>query len=243
MENDSELKTRSWVDDRMASLSADAEWQPDSARGLALLQQRRRAGAAQTRRWMWSFSAAAAIIVVLLAFPLTRAFAGRCVSACVELAGFSMHTNLPSTTRVDHGRRLAPDFTLPDVHGKAVKLSDFRGRVVLLNFWATWCQPCQREIPWFIDFQQTYGRRDFAVLGVSLDEDGWTSVKPYIERKKTNYPVMVGNNELSALYGGIGDLPTTLLIDKSGHIAVTHVGLCTRSDYEGEIKGLLEEER
>ncbi|HEY4360154.1 MAG TPA: redoxin domain-containing protein [Bryobacteraceae bacterium] len=240
METGSDPKTGSWVDDRMASLNTDAG-NADAARGWSLLQQQRRKAAARRTRWTWSLSAAAAAAaVVVLGFPLTRAFAARCVSACVELAS-SLHTSLPSTTRAEHGRKLAPDFTLADANGKAVKLSDYRGQVVLLNFWATWCQPCQREIPWFIEFQQQYRPHGFAVLGVSLDEDGWNSVKPYIEAKKTNYPVMIGNDALGALYGGIVDLPTTLLIDKSGHIAVMHVGLCSRSDYEGEIKGLLVE--
>jgi thiol-disulfide isomerase/thioredoxin len=243
MENNNDPK--SWVEEQMASLNADAGWTPDSARGWTLLQQRRRAAQTRERRWFWSLSAVAATAVCLMAFPLTRAFAQRCVSACVELAGFSLHTNDPFNSRFDHNRKLAPDFTLQDATGKAVKLSDFRGRVVLLNFWATWCGPCKVEIPWFIEFQQKYGRRGelggLAVLGVSLDDDGWTSVKPYVEAKKMNYTVTVGNDDLSALYGGIEDLPTTLIIDKSGHIAAKHVGLCPRSYYESEIKGLLAE--
>src|SRR5580658_9276819 len=81
-------------------------------------------------------------------------------------------------------RKPAPDFALTDADGKVAKLSDYRGKVVLLNFWATWCGPCEVEIPWFIQFQKEYRDRDFAVLGVSEDEDGWKQVKPFIAREK-----------------------------------------------------------
>jgi peroxiredoxin len=246
MENNNDPKTSQWVDDRLASLNSETAWQPDSARAWAELQQKRRAETLRGRRWAWTLSAAAAAFACLLAFPVTRAIAARCVSACVEessrfsglLASLSVRT---STTPVETHRKLAPDFTLHDATGKAVKLSDFRGQVVLLNFWATWCAPCNVEIPWFIEFQRTYGQRNFAVLGVSFDDDGWQSVTPYVEAKKMNYPVLLGNDDLETLYGGIGALPTTLILDKAGRIAVTHVGLCPKSDYESEIKSLLAE--
>ena len=135
---------------------------------------------------------------------------------------------------------MAPDFTLKDASGKTLKLSEYRGKVVLLNFWATWCGPCKIEIPWFIDFQQQYKDRDFAVLGVSLDDDGWKSVKPYVEEKKINYRVVIGTEELSALYGGVDSLPTTFMIDRSGRIASTHLGLVSKSEYLTEIQDLLD---
>src|SRR5690242_2179580 len=106
-------------------------------------------------------------------------------------------------------RKPAPDFTLKDANGQTVKLSDYRGKVVLLNFWATWCAPCKIEIPWFMSFEQQYKARDFAVLGVSMDEDGWESVKPYLEEHKINYRIVVGNDNTSKLYGEIDSLPTT----------------------------------
>src|SRR5580658_7271538 len=91
------------------------------------------------------------------------------------------------------------DFALKDSGGKTVKLSDYRGKVVLLNFWATWCAPCKIEIPWFVEFQQTYKSRDFAVLGVSMDEDGWDSVRPYMAAHKLNYPVVVGGDSIERM--------------------------------------------
>src|SRR5271155_4161003 len=88
-------------------------------------------------------------------------------------------------------RKAAANFALADANGAPVKLSDYKGKVVLLNFWATWCGPCKVEIPWFIEFEKTYKDRGFATLGVSLDEDGWESVKPYIAQKKINYRVVI----------------------------------------------------
>ena len=133
----------------------------------------------------------------------------------------------------------APDFSLKDATGQTVKLSDYRGKVVLLNFWATWCGPCKIEIPWFIGFQQQYKDRDFAVLGISLDEDGWESVKPYLAESKINYRIMIGNDAIDKAYGGLESLPTTFVIDRAGRIASKHVGLISKSTYENEIIRLL----
>src|SRR5579862_5810021 len=141
--------------------------------------------------------------------------------------------------RPEKDRKLAPNFSLQDATGKTVKLSEYRGKVVLLNFWATWCGPCKIEIPWFIDFQQQFKDRDFAILGVSMDDDGWKSVKPYLEKKKINYRVMIGTEELSTLYGGVDSLPTTFIIDRQGRIASKHEGLVSKSDYLNEIVDLL----
>jgi peroxiredoxin len=138
------------------------------------------------------------------------------------------------------GPQLAPDFTLTDHTGKPVKLSDFRGKVVLLNFWATWCGPCKAEIPWFVEFQQQYRNRDLVVLGVSFDEDGWTSVRPYMQEKKMNYRVMIGNDEVAQLYGGVEALPFTVIIGRDGRIASSHTGLVSKSKYQTEIEELLD---
>jgi len=145
-----------------------------------------------------------------------------------------------ASLKTDKERKVAPNFTLKDADGKNVSLSDYKGKVVLLNFWATWCGPCKVEIPWFIDFEQQYKAKGFAVLGVSLDEDGWTAVKPYIAEKKINYRMVVGSDSVSSLYGGVDNLPTTFLLDRTGKIAATHVGLVDKSDYQTEIQQLLQ---
>jgi peroxiredoxin len=131
------------------------------------------------------------------------------------------------------------DFALKDSAGATVKLSDYRGKVVLLNFWATWCAPCKIEIPWFVEFQQQYKNREFAVLGVSMDEDGWDSVRPYMTAHKLNYPVVVGGDTIERMFGGVDDLPTTFLMDRNGHIAKKHVGLISKNAWEDEIGAML----
>ncbi len=136
-------------------------------------------------------------------------------------------------------RKKAPEFTLKDATGKPVKLSDFKGKVVLLNFWATWCGPCKIEIPWFIDFEQKYKDKGFAVIGISMDEDGWKDVKPYVDLKKVNYRVVIGDDTTATLYGGVDSLPTSFVIDKEGKIAAVHVGLVSKLEYAIDIEQLL----
>jgi peroxiredoxin len=163
--------------------------------------------------------------------------------AAVVFTGCSTSPNsVKAAVKPDKQRKAAPDFTLKDSAGKNVKLSDFRGKVVLLNFWATWCGPCKIEIPWFIDFEKSYKDRDFTVLGVSLDDEGWTVVKPFIAERKINYPVVVGTEETSQQYGGVDALPTTFVIDRDGRIASVHQGLVSKSEYENEIRDLLDKD-
>ena len=168
---------------------------------------------------------------LLCALALTAAAAG-CSSpeASVKAAAVK-----PATQR-----KQAPEFALKDSNGTTVHLSDYKGKVVLLNFWATWCGPCKVEIPWFIEFEQNYKDRGFAVLGVSMDDDGWDAVKPYLQQRKVNYRVVLGNDQVAQNYGGIDSLPTTFVIDRDGRIASTHVGLVSRRDYDAEVQQLLE---
>lgn len=138
-------------------------------------------------------------------------------------------------------RQQAPDFTLRDTEGRAVKLSNYRGKVVLLNFWATWCGPCRIEIPWFMQFEKEFKDRGFAVLGVSMDDDGWNAVKPYLERMRVNYRVVMGDSLVSDLYGGVDSLPTSFMIDRQGRVARVHIGLAGRSEYQDDINALLDQ--
>ena len=144
-----------------------------------------------------------------------------------------------ATTAEDNGRKAAANFSLPDSDGVKVALADYKGKVVLLNFWATWCGPCKIEIPWFIEFNKTYKDRGFAVLGVSLDDDGWKSVRPYLAEKRIDYTVVLGNDQVSKSYGDVDSLPTTFIIDRDGRIAFVHMGLVGKDTYEKEIRRLL----
>ncbi|HTA47277.1 MAG TPA: TlpA disulfide reductase family protein [Bryobacteraceae bacterium] len=230
-------------------LSANPEWQPDMGRGLARLREQRTAGSLRRRRRALTGGIVAAVCVPLIAYPGTRVLAARCVSACVTetsavrgflLGGASLTP--PSTTWIrPEERKMAPDFTLGDVSGQVVTLSGLRGKVVLLNFWATWCTPCGEEIPWFIKFQESRRERGLAVLGVSVDKDGWASVKPYIEAKRVNYSVMIASDNVAQAFGGLKSIPLTLVIDREGRIAAVHAGLCTNDEYKTDIDAVLSE--
>lgn len=136
-------------------------------------------------------------------------------------------------------RNPAPDFSLRDADGKTVTLSEYRGKVVLLNFWATWCGPCRIEIPWFTEFERKHKDQGFAVLGVSMDDGGWDEVKPYLRNAKVNYRILMGDHQVAMLYGGVEALPTSFMIDREGKIASVHVGLVSKWVYENDINELL----
>ena len=144
-----------------------------------------------------------------------------------------------ASVKPDGERHAAPDFALKDADGKTVRLSDYKGKVVLLDFWATYCGPCKIEIPWFMDFERKHKDQGFSVLGVSMDDDGWDAVKPFIADLAINYRIMMGNDSTAEQFGGIEALPTTFLIDRNGMIASVHVGLTSKSEIENEIEQLL----
>jgi|SRR5215471_20415209 len=135
----------------------------------------------------------------------------------------------------------APDFTLSDSTGSPIKLSAYKGKVVLLDFWATWCTGCKVEIPWYMEFQNKYGKDGLTAIGVSMDEDGWKSVKPFLEVHKLNYPVVIANQDLANRYGGLPSLPMTLLIDRNGKIAESRAGMVDKDAFENKIRALLHE--
>jgi peroxiredoxin len=171
------------------------------------------------RQGFLGFTLAVALIAVYLASPATT----------------------PAAITAADSRKAAPDFTLTDSKGAPVKLSGYKGRVVLLDFWATWCGGCKVEIPWYMEFQDKYKDRGLTVIGVSMDEDGWKSVQPFLEEHKLNYPVVIGSQDVAKLYGGVSSMPMTLLIDRDGKIADSHVGMVDKAAFEGEIRTLLQD--
>jgi thiol-disulfide isomerase/thioredoxin len=137
-------------------------------------------------------------------------------------------------------RKPAPDFALNDLDGTRVTLAAHRGRVVLLDFWATWCAGCKVEIPWYIEFQKKFAQQGLTSIGVAMDDEGWKIVKPYLEKNPINYPIVLGNPDLVTPYR-IAALPVTVLIDRKGKIADTHVGVVDKDTWERQIRQLLSE--
>ena len=141
-------------------------------------------------------------------------------------------------TRSDAAHLMAPGFSLTDLTGKPLTLKEFKGKVLLLDFWATWCGPCRIEIPGFIELQKKYADQGFTVVGISMD-DSTDPVVDYYKEMHMNYPVAVGNERLGELYGGVLGLPTTFVIGRDGRIYAKHVGATEPEVFEDEIKQLL----
>ncbi len=134
----------------------------------------------------------------------------------------------------------APDFQLVDLNGKNVRLSDLRGKAVLLNFWATWCPPCKVEMPWFIDLQKQYGPQGLQVVGVAMDDgNAHDVVAKFAKQMGLNYPVVLGNDKVADQYGGVDALPTTFYIGRDGKIVTRVFGLVSHKEIEENVRAAL----
>ena len=135
----------------------------------------------------------------------------------------------------------APNFTLQSLDGKTLSLSDFRGKVVLLNFWATWCQPCKIEMPWFVELQKEYGSQGLQVLGVAMDDASPEDIGKFAKNMNVNYPVLIGKESVGDAYGGVQFLPATFYIGRDGKVRDKIFGLKGRGEIEDDIKKFLAE--
>lgn len=152
---------------------------------------------------------------------------------------------LPTTAPADltprDSRKPLAEVALTDDKGAPVSLSTYKGHVVLLDFWATWCTGCKEEIPWFMEFQDKYNKTGLTVVGASLDDDGWKSVKPFLREHKINYRIVLGTMESAKPFGIDKGMPISVLIDRAGKIADIHPGMVDKDAFEREIQTLLKE--
>jgi peroxiredoxin len=135
--------------------------------------------------------------------------------------------------------RAAPDFSLPTTTGQTMKLSELQGKAVLLNFWATWCEPCKVEMPWFVDLQKKYGPQGLQVIGVAMDDASPKDIAAFAQKMGVNYPILIGKEEVGAQYGGIEYLPSTFYISRNGKVIDHAFGLVSRSEIEANIEKAL----
>lgn len=173
--------------------------------------------------------------------------------AVVALALFANRaTRIPSAraerTNQENKTTASPDFTLKDLEDHDVSLSQFKGKVVLVNFWATWCGPCKIEIPWLVELQDKYAPRGFTVLGVAMDEEGKGAVAPFVQKQQfkvggtsrsMNYTIVLGNDATADKFGGLLGFPTSVLISKDGRVVKRVDGLVSYDEIDKAIQSLL----
>jgi thiol-disulfide isomerase/thioredoxin len=173
------------------------------------------------------------------------------ISTVVVLIGVTVYADRATRVRVPPGHAPKPDSAAPepdvtfkDLDDKDVPLSQYRGKVVLVNFWATWCEPCQVEIPWLIEMQQKYSSKGFTVLGVDVDDEGKKAVAPFVAKERfnvngqklpMNYPILLGNDAVADKFGGLLGYPTSFLISRDGKVVKRTQGLI---DYEEITKAI-----
>ena len=178
-----------------------------------------------------------------------RVFITFILSAIIIVDSVAAQKAVHATLEPVADRKRAPAFMLRDRSGKAVDLSKYNGRVILLNFWATDCGGCRTEVPWFVEFQKKYKRRGLTVVGVSMDilyedlkgpDEAWQRVNPFVAAHKVAYPILMGDDVVTTAYD-IKALPATYLIDRSGKVATKYIGLVDRDNLQSNLEALLNE--
>jgi thiol-disulfide isomerase/thioredoxin len=133
----------------------------------------------------------------------------------------------------------APEFALTDLQGQTVRLSDFEGKVVLIDFWATWCGPCRMEIPHLKELYNRYSEKGFVLVGISLDQAGPGVVRPFVDKNQIPYPIVMGDQQTANAYGGVRSIPTAFLIDRQGRLVKTYVGYKPLETFVADIEPLI----
>jgi len=231
-----------WVDDRLATLTP-AAWQPDLPERLAELHRRHAQRRAHQLRWT---AAALIVTAVCVSLPVTRAIGARCVGACVYATtrvGQWWGVDEPAATAPKSVGAtlgdLAPDDLGAGANGSALSLASLRGHVVVVNFWATWCEPCRNEIPLLNALQSSYGSQGLNVVGVSLDQQGWAAITPFLVEQPATFAITSGTDDIAAAFGGVSALPATFIIDRDGVIAAKILGPIRAGVHDELIQKLL----
>jgi thiol-disulfide isomerase/thioredoxin len=183
----------------------------------------------------WTIAAAACLALAILTLAAAPEWPFHADGAAASASGAPPTSSCPANAKPAN-----LNFTLKDLENKDVKLASFKGKVILLDFWATWCGPCKIEIPWFVEFQNKYGKNGLQVVGISTD-DTLPRLKPYVSTMKMNYVVLQGldHDDVQDAFGPLIGIPVTLVISRDGTICSKHTGLTSKERFEAEIKSLL----
>jgi peroxiredoxin len=188
------------------------------------------------KRWMLALTAA--VGVGLLTVPLLMK-PKPAPEAAVESEAPSL-TSASAPSCKGAGAKKLETFTLKDMNGAQVRLADYKGKVVLLNFWATWCGPCKVEIPEFVQLYSQYKDRGFVILGVlANDTPSKDQLRAFMDEYKMAYPVMYSNDEIESAFGSVWALPTSFLISRDGAVCAKQLGPASKEDVERSLKALL----
>ena len=228
-----------WVEHRLRATKPDATWEPDPADGLRRLNERlNEPSRIRKVAPLMAIAAAGLLAAFFIWWPLSSS------SSSMGTAPLSVDAS-PARDYLTGGRLASPAERSDavsligfDINGKEIRISDYRGQVVLLNYWATWCRPCRLEMPWFEEFSSRLGQLGLSVVGVSLDEERWSQIVPFLAGNDIRYQILtVPEDQVNA----IKTLPVTLLIDRDGRVAASHVGLVDRDAVESQLVQLLVE--